>query len=187
MASRFALPMYLLLALLAARLVGAIDGRRLPAVRLAVVGLAFWLLGWGMPAMARRSYTNMNLVMQEVEWEHELLRQRPGPVLFITNKSTIPFVLWRVPTIINGVGRQRGAQIKYHLGEGTFRDVIIAQALRPTSVDGNMGVDPEDLMPPNYHLETLAEKRFGGRWARLSRLVAIDDPLPPGSGDFVGK
>ena len=37
-------------------------------------------------------------------------------------------------------------------------------------------------MPPNYRLETIAEKRFGGRWARLSRLVAIDGlavPLPP--------
>ena len=54
---------------------------------------------------------------------------------------------------------------------------MIAQALRPTTPDGNLGVDPDDAMPSNYRLETIAEKRFGGRWARLSRLVAID-PLP---------
>ena len=83
-----------------------------------------------------------------------------------------------MPTIINGVGRQRAEQIKYHLREGTFREVIIAQALRPTSAQGDMGVDPDDLMPPGYRLETIAEKRFGGRWARLSRLVAIESGAP---------
>ena len=181
-ASRFALPMCLLLALLAAVLAHELDSRRLPATRYAVFALGAWMLIWGLPAMARRLYTNQNLVMQEVEWEHEELLKRPGPLLFISNKSTIPFVLWHVPTLINGVGRQRAAQIKYHLHEGTFREVIIAQALRPTSPQGEMGVDPDDLMPDSYHLETIAVKRFGGRWARLSRLVAIDDAPPPQSG-----
>jgi len=178
MASRFALPSCLLLALLAAWFVGWLEGRRLPALRFAALGLACWTLGWGVPATARRLYTSENLVRQEVEWEHEELRRRPGPLLFISNKSTIPFVLWHVPTVINGVGRQRAEQIRYHLREGTFREVIIAQALRPTSRDGLMGVDPEDLMPPSYRLETIAEKRFGGRWARLSRLVSIDPIVP---------
>lgn len=178
MASRFALPMCLWLALLAAGFMQWLDERRVPATRLAVLGLGLWTLGWGVPAIARRLYTSQNLVMQEVEWEHDELLQRPGPLLFITNKSTIPFVLWHVPTIINGVGRQRAEQIKYHLREGTFREVIVAQALRPTSAKGEMGVDPEDLMPSTYRLETITEKRFGGRWARLSRLVAID-PVEP--------
>ena len=172
-ASRFALPSCLILALLAAWLLGRFKTSRIPATRLAALGLAGWTLGWGIPATARRLYTSENLVMHEVEWEREVLRERPGPLLFITNKSTIPFVLWRVPTVINGVGRQRAEQIRYHLREGTFREVIIAQALRPTSADGDMGVDPEDTMPEDYRLETIAEKRFGGRWARLSRLVEI--------------
>ena len=37
-----------------------------------------------------------------------------------------------------------------------------------------MGVDPDDLLPPNFHLETIAEKRFGGRLDRISRIVSID-------------
>jgi hypothetical protein len=178
MASRFALPMCLWLALLAAMFLHWLDERRMPATRWATLGLGIWILGWGVPAIARRLYTNQNLVMQEVEWEHDELSRRRGPLLFITNKSTFPFVLWRVPTIINGVGRQRAEQIKYHLREGTFQEVVIAQALRPTSINGEMGVDPEDLMPPGYRLEPFAEKRFGGRLARLSRLVAIDLPDP---------
>lgn len=174
-ASRFALPMYLLLALSAAWWLSWLGARRLPALRIATFGFGGWLLIWGFPVLAHRLYTSQNLVMQEVEWEHEQLLKRPGSVLFISNKSTIPFVLWRIPTIINGVGRQRPAQISYHLREGTFREVIVAQALRPTSAKGEMGIDPGDLMPDNYRLEPIAEKRFGGRYARLSRLVSIDE------------
>ena len=62
--------------------------------------------------------------------------------------------------------------------------MIVAQALRPTSAQGEMGVDPEDLMPPEFRLETVAEKRFGGRWARLSRLVAVEEISPLPTGEF---
>lgn len=174
-AARFALPMCFFLVLLAAVLFRWLDDRW-SATRYAAFGLLVWMLGWDLPAMARRLYTSQNLVMQEVEWEHDLLVGRPGRLLFITNKSTLPYVLWHVPTIINGVGRQRAAQIKYHLHEGTFTEVIVAQAMRPTTAQGDMGVDPDDLMPDSYHLEPIAEKRFGARWARLSRLVSIDEP-----------
>lgn len=172
-ASRFALPFCLLLALVVGWFLSHCD-RRLPATRLACVGLVLWALGWGIPATARRTYTSQNLVMKEVEWEYDFLRQRRGPLLFVSNKSSIPFVLWRIPTIIIGVARLRPAQITYHLEEGTFHEVIVAQALRPTSAAGEMGIDPTDVLPPNYRLEPLAEKRFGARWARLSRLVAIE-------------
>jgi hypothetical protein len=174
MASRFALPMCLLLVLLVALMLRGLDTLRPVATRGAAAGLGVWLLTWCIPAVAHHTYTSQNLVMQEVEWEHEQLQRRHGPILFISNKSTIPFVLWRIPTIINGVGRQRPAHIRFHLEAGTFREVIVAQALRPTSPNGDMGVDPDDLMPANYRLEPIAEKRFGARWARLSRLVSID-------------
>lgn len=180
-ASRFALPVCLLLALLAAVFVEQARVRGRPVLRWAVIGAAGWLLIGALPAMSHRFYTDGNIVMQEVEWEHAVLAARPRPLLFITNKSTIPYLLWRIPAVLNSVGRQRGAQIKYHLGEGTFREVIVAQGLRPTSVRGEMGVDPNDLMPPEFHLETIAEKRFGTRWARLSRVTMIV-PAPAVSG-----
>lgn len=182
MASRFALPMCLLLALLAALLARALDARWLHATRLLAVGLGCWVLVSALPAMASRIYTNQNLVMQEVEWEHAELLKRRGPFLFVTNASTIPYVLWRIPTIISGLARERGAQMRYHLKEGTFKDVIIAQALRPTSAQGDLGVEPDDVMPENYHLETIALKRFGGRWIRLSRVVEIAEPVRAGAG-----
>lgn len=175
-ASRFALPACLMLALCAAWLVWRLQARG-PALRWACLGTGVFLLVSALPAMAHRLYTNQNLVMQEVEWEHELVARRnaAGPVLFISNKSTIPWVLWKTPCIINGVARLRPGHIRWHMGQGTFREVLVAQALRPTSKEGHFGVDPDDLLPDYFRLETVAEKRFGGRMARLSRLVAIDD------------
>lgn len=173
-ASRFALPACFLLAIFAALLVAAGERRFPSAPRYALAGLGVWLLGWGVPALARRSYTDDNLVMQEVEWEHSVLETRPGPVLYMSNKSTIPFVLWRIPTVLNSIGRQRPEHIRFHMQEGTFKEVIVAQALRPTTAAGDKGIDPDDVMPPSFHLEPIIEKRFGGRWMRLSRLVSID-------------
>jgi hypothetical protein len=183
-ASRFALPICLVLALVMGIFVRACDRWWAPASRLAATGLALWVAGWCIPAIARHTYTSQNLVMQELEWEHEELGRRPGPLLFVTNKSTIPFVLWRIPTVINGVARQRTEQIAYHMKEGTFREVIVAQALRPTSAAGEMGVDPDDLLP-NLRLESIAHKRFGARWARLSRVVGIIS-APAGKDAGVG-
>ena len=57
----------------------------------------------------------------------------------------------------------------------------MAQALRPTSGAGDMGVDPDDVLPENFHLEPLAQKRFGARWTRISRLVSVD-PVPAPAG-----
>ncbi len=176
-ASRFALPMCFLLALAAGCLVRAGEQRRWPALRLALVGLVCWLVIWDLPAISRRLYTDRNLVMQELEWEHSILLQQQGPLLFLSNTSTIPFVLWKIPTLLGKVGRQRGSQIAYHLRQGTFKEVLVAQALRPTSLTGDRGVDPDDTLPPAFHLQPVSEKRFGARWIRVSRIVAID-PAP---------
>ncbi len=180
MASRFALPMCLAFAVLAAALVAWLQERRVPALKIAAAGLGVWMLTGGLPAMARRTYTDENLAMQELDWEHQIIESRPGPVLLISNKSTIPFVLWHIEAIISAVGSQRGEQIRYHMGQGTFKEVLVAQAIRPTSANGDFGVDPDDRMPAGYHLETIAEKRFGARLARLSRIVFID-PAPEGA------
>lgn len=177
-ASRFALPLCLLLALLVAGLTSERTRPGWPLPQLLGAGLAVWLFVCGVPAMAQRVYTDRNLVMQEVDWECEQLAREPGPVLFITNKSTLAFVTWRFPTILNSFAAQRAEQIRYHLGQDTFRSVIAAQALRPTSAKGDLGVDPEDLLPASFRLEPFAVKRFGGRWIRLSRVTIEPEARP---------
>ncbi len=177
MAARFSLPMCLAFAVLSAVLVKGLSDRRIPAEKAAWIGLGAWLLTMGLPAIAIKFYTNENLGMQELDWEHQVVESRPGPVLVISNKSTIPFLLWHIEVVLGPVAAQKGNDIRYHMAQGTFREVIVAQAVRPTSGEGEMGVDPDDVMPATFHLEKIAEKRFGGRLDRLSRIVSID-PTP---------
>jgi hypothetical protein len=172
--------MYLLFAVLLAVLVDGLARRGIPALRIAWAGLGLWLLTAGLPAFNLRFYTNNNLGMKELEWEKSVIDARPGPILFVSNKSTIPFILWHTEVLLNNIAALKGDDIRYHMGEETFKEVIVSQAIRPITDDGRMGVDPDDLLPPTFHLESIAEKRFGGRLDRLSRVVSIDPaPVPP--------
>jgi hypothetical protein len=188
MASRFSLPMCLAFAVLAAVLVRGLADRRMPALRVAWAGLGVWLLTGALPAIGLDAYTNTNLGMKELDWEHGIIAARPGPVLVISNKSTIPFILWHIQSILNPVAATKGGDISYHMGQGTFSEVIVTQAIRPSTAEGGFGVDPEDLLPPSFHLEQIAEKQFGGRLDRMSRIVSIDpEPDKPGKLDKPAK
>ncbi len=182
MASRFALPMYLAFAVLLAVLVAGLGRLRVPALRIAWAGLGLWLATAGMSAFNLRFYTDNNLGMQELEWEKSVIDARPGPVLFVSNKSTIPFILWHDEVLLNSVAAIKGDDIRYHMGQETFKEVIVSQAIRPMTDDGRMGVDPNDELPATFHLEKIAEKRFGGRLDRLSRVVSIDQSKPGPKG-----
>ena len=178
MASRFALPMCLAFVILFSLLVQGLARLRVPALPIAWLGLGAWLFVCGLPAFGLRFYTNNNLGMKELDWERSVIEARPGPVLFISNKSTIPFILWHDEVLLNNVAAIKGDDIRYHMGQDTFKEVIVSQAIRPITDDGRMGVDPDDVLPPTFHLQAIAEKRFGGRLDRLSRVVSID-PAPP--------
>jgi 4-amino-4-deoxy-L-arabinose transferase-like glycosyltransferase len=177
LASRFALPICLCFAVLAALLAKGLQDRRIPGLRIAAAGLGIWLLTGGFPAMAARTYTDENLAMQQLDWEHGIIERQPGPLLVIANNSTIPFILWHIQSVISAVGAQKGEQIRYHMGQGTFKEVLVTQSIRATSPNGDFGVDPQDAMPDSFHLETIAEKRFGAGLVRVSRIVSID-PQP---------
>ncbi len=181
-AARFALPSCLLFAILAGWLVHSLERRRLPALRIVTVGLAVWLVVIAARGYSRRIYTSQNLVMRELEWEVERVKARPGPLLLITQKATMPFLLNRIPTVNTASARTRGPQIAWHLAQGTFREVVVAQVIRPTSAEGECGVDPDEELPAEFRLEPLEQKRFGARWIRLSRLVAVTPAAGTGGG-----
>jgi 4-amino-4-deoxy-L-arabinose transferase-like glycosyltransferase len=174
-ATRFALPFCLSLALAAGWVVHAIDQKGIAATRCATLGLLAWFLTIAAPVYAHRFYTTHNLVLHELNWELEQALAQPRPTLWITAKATLPFLLEKVPALNTSIAAVRGPQIAWHLRQGTFQGVMISQVLRPTTAKGDMIVDPDEELPAGFQLETVAEKRFGARWIRISRLVAIDE------------
>jgi hypothetical protein len=181
--ARFALPACLMLAILAGWFVHAMERRWRPATGLAALGLLAWLIAFAAPAYARRLYTSQNLVMREIEWELEQMRQQPGPILVITSKATMPYLLHRVSAINTPVARTRAAQIAWHMQRGTFREVLVAQVVRPTTEHGDAGIEPDDVLPAEFHLEPIERKRFGMRWIRISRVTSVDvEPVPATAG-----
>jgi hypothetical protein len=72
-------------------------------------------------------------------------------------------------------------RLHYQLGTSNFQEILVLQALRPMTPEGDHDIVPEDRLPASYHLETLVEKRFGTKIARISRLVSVDLDKKPQS------
>jgi hypothetical protein len=172
-ASRFALPLCFGFALGGGWLAHSLGARWKSAPLVIGGGLAAWVLVLGAPAYAHQFYTTQNMVMHELNWELEQVTARRGPVLLITAKATLPFLLEKVPAVNTVLARVRAAQIAWHMQHGTFREVLVSQVLRPTTAAGDMIVDPDEELPENFRLEPIAEKRFGARWIRISRVTEI--------------
>jgi hypothetical protein len=173
-AARFALPSFLIGSVIAGWFLHSIDSRKVPSVSIATFAAIAWLLIFGFPAYAQRLYTTRNLIMQELRWEREQYISRQGPIFVITCKASLPFLLERIPGRTTDIARHRGAEIAWHIKEGTFREILVSQVIRPTSAAGDFAVDPQDELPESFKLEELAMKRFGARWVRISRLISID-------------
>lgn len=174
MASRFALPFYVLLALLAAVALTRMDARGRVA-GLALAGAAVFVLGVTIPRLARHAYSNLGI--QEHAWTLRAVAARgPESRLIITNKTSLVWLLEKTPAVL--IPRARAFQdwLRLQLAQGGFHEILITQDLRPASRVGQHQVIPEDVMPANFHLETVVEKRFGTKLVRISRIVAIDPP-----------
>jgi hypothetical protein len=172
MASRFSLPLCVLAAFAAVLFVQWLDRRR--PVTPWLLGLAAVVfLAFSIPRQARHHYSHLGI--DEIEWERRFVAARPpADRLVITNKSSLPWLLDRTPAILVPRARALQDRLRHHLARGTFGEILVMQTLRPTSVRGDHQIVPEEELPPGFKLEFVAEKRFGTKLARISRLTAIE-------------
>jgi hypothetical protein len=177
MASRFSLPLYVLLVFAAVMLAGWLD-RWVPAsVTLMLVTTACFL-GLSIPKQASHLYSRVGT--DEIEWERRFVASRPpGEKLILANKSTIVWLLQKTPSIVLSRARLVSDRLQYQLGEPTFQEILVMQSLRPSTANGDHQLLPEDRLPAGFHLEILAEKRFGTKISRISRLVAVETGETP--------
>lgn len=176
MASRFALPLHLLFAFSAVRLVADLD-RWLPATCALLVATAVFALGVSTTRFAHHYYSHLGI--DEIEWTRRYVNALPpGRRLIITNRSSLPWLVEKKPSILIGRARLVADRIRYQLREANFTEILVLQSLQPTSVDGDHAVIPAEQLA-GFHLQLLAEKRFGSKLTRISRVVDIDDSAMP--------
>ena len=178
MASRFSLPLYLVLAF-AVVVAGAALGRRWPALPAWLMGTALLAVVVATSRFAEPLYSHTGI--DEIEWERRFVAARPpGPRLILTNKSTLPWLLIKIPSILVGRANIVADRLQAQLQDGVFTEILIMQTFRPTSADGDYQMNPEDRLPKGFAIEQLAERRLGTRVTRISRLVAVTLPAARG-------
>lgn len=178
MASRFALPFYVFLAVLAAVALAGPHARRW-LFGVALTGAVLFTLGSTVPRLSRHGYSNLGI--QEQSWlVRTVMARGDGPRIIITHKTTLIWLLEKTPSVLIQRAKLVQDRLRFQLAQGTFREILVTQELRPASAVGQHQVIPADVLPENFHLEMIAEKRFGTKLVRLSRLVAVDEaPAPP--------
>lgn len=183
MASRFSLPGLLLLVFAVVVVARWLD-RRLPATT--------WLLvlagGWALPDAAAKlgHHYYSHLGNDEIAWHHRFVEALPpARRLVISNRTSLSWLLQETPAILLDRARLVADRLQHQLTQPLFDEILVIQALRPTSVDGDFRLPEEEALPEFFRMELLAEKRFGTRLSRVSRLVAVD--LPAGWEPPLGK
>lgn len=181
MASRFSLPLLLLMALATVVMVTDWDVR-VPATT--AVLLAAGLIGVTTAAGKAGQHLYSHTGIDEIEWQKRFVNARaPGERIILSNRSTLPWLLQKTPAILLGRARLVADRLQHQLNTPHFREIIVLQSLRPTTPEGDHQIPADEKLPPYFKLELLAEKRFGTKIARVSRLVAIDLPRGGPAGE----
>jgi hypothetical protein len=180
MSARFALPLHLLLVFLFLPFCAMLD-RRWPATITLTALAGIFALGFSVPKEAYHMYSRMGI--DEIEWERRVVAARPAMTrLIISNKSPEPWLLDRIPAVLLSAARGETGVVAAQLRDGYFREILVTQSLRPSTIEGDHELVPEDRLPDAYKLELLAERRFGTKITRISRLVAVADPAARSEG-----
>jgi hypothetical protein len=190
MASRFALPLYLLF-IFSLVVVAAWADRKLPVSIAGLVAAGAFTLAVSAPKQAYHFYSHLG--NDELAWEQRMVAARPpGTRLILSNKSTLPWMITSTPAILLERARAVADRLEEHLHLPDFNEILVTQSMRPTSPDGQFQLVPEEALPDWIHLELVAERRFGTKLARISRVVSIDLPAdflvstpPPAGGEPV--
>lgn len=173
-ASRLSLPFHLVLAFAVVAAAAAFD-RRWPVSWVLLGGMTLFALGVTTTRQAQHLYSYLGI--DEVEWEKRYVAALPPRQrIIVSNKSTLPWLLEKESSILVGRARLVADRLKYQLEEGPYREILVLQSLRPTTAEGDHQLVPEDRLPPGFTLALLAEKRFGTKISRISRLVSIQLP-----------
>ena len=176
--SRLSLPLHSLLALAIGGTVGLIESRR-PwriAGRAIIAALVCYGL-WG--ARVTQNLPDLNMIETTQRWELSVVnRLPPAERLILTDKSPLFWFAQGMGATSCSRATQCVEGLEYHWRARSFQEILVAQRFAPLGAEGGWMLELDSRIPAGITLEPLAERRFGVKLQRVSRVVAITLPTP---------
>ncbi len=179
--SRLALPLHGLVALMVGGTVGLLEQHR--RWRLAGPAIAAALICYGVwGARVTQNLFDINLIESAQRWELAVINRRaPAERLVLTDKSPLFWFAQGMGSSSCVRASQNAAGLAYHWRIGSFQEIIVTQHFVPLAADGGWMLEPESRLPVGVLLEPLAERRFGSKLQRVSRVIDVQPATPPAS------
>ncbi len=171
-ASRFSLPLYLGFAMAAVQFLGDLKPMH---PRAAALSAALSLLALA-AALGRYGKPLYSVTGAEgVEWQTRFISSLPPKTrLVLTSRSALPWLLEEQPALPIFRVPQAADRIRKSLEAGDLEEVLVIQSLDAgPSGQGSLEVVPEDRLPEAFSLVPLAERKFGPRITRISRVAGF--------------
>jgi hypothetical protein len=180
--SRLSLPLHALLALTIGGAIGLLESRlrwRLAGPALIAALVCYGL--WG--ARVTQNLTDLNLIETTQRWELSVVqRLPPAERLMITDKSPLFWFSQGAGSTSCSRASECLVGLAYHWRARSFQEILVTQRFAPLGAEGGWMLEPDSRLPSGMALEPLAERRFGVKLQRVSRVVGIT-PLPPAPAD----
>ena len=176
--SRLALPLHALLALAIGGSIGLIERNRPWRLAGPVIGTALLCYGvWG--ARVTQNLTDLNQIETAQRWELSVVNRLPSAErLMLTDKSPLFWFAQGIGSTSCSRASQVAEGIAYHWRARSFQEILVTQHFVPQGTVGGWILDPDSRLPAGIILEPLAERRFGAKLQRVSRVVDIIPPPP---------
>ena len=134
------------------------------------------LFTFSLPSMSRHDYTLDYYVGREMDWRRDFIRTHPEKdYLFIDNNCIIWITHLVSGTPVKQALDQKG-NIIFNMRNRIFGAIYVFQRFLVDPATGQLRLPLEDDLGPDYHLETVMERRFTPMTvSRISRVVAIEE------------
>jgi len=142
------------------------------------------LFAWSLPAMARHDYSPDYYIGREIAWRREFMAAHPEKDYLFIDNSSIFWITHRVSATSMMQAVLNKESLLFNHRNHTFSVFYVYQRLDVNPETGELTVQWDDVLGPDYLLETVWERRFTPLTvSRISRVVEILDgeaqPPPP--------
>jgi hypothetical protein len=170
---RLSLPLNIFLALAVVTVIANFPGGSRRWQVLAALGV-IGLFAHSLPVMARHDYTLDYYVGREMEWRREFIEAHPERDYLVIDKDSIFWITHRVSaTPVKQALNNKGI-LHFNFQNRIFSAFYVFQRLTVDPQTGEFSIPEEDDLGPDYHLETVWERRFTPLTvSRISRVVSI--------------